>query len=52
MQFKALAIDLDGTLLVGEKIPPDNIVAVRAALPAAFAAPASGGNVGDTPEEA
>ena len=31
MQFKALAIDLDGTLLVGEKIPPDNIVAVRAA---------------------
>ena len=31
MQFKALAIDLDGTLLVGEKIPPDNVVAVRAA---------------------
>ncbi len=31
MPFKALAIDLDGTLLVGEKIPPDNAVAVRAA---------------------
>ncbi len=31
MQFKALAIDLDGTLLVGEKIPADNVVAVRAA---------------------
>jgi hypothetical protein len=31
MQYKALAIDLDGTLLVGEKIPVDNVVAVRAA---------------------
>jgi len=31
MQFKALAIDLDGTLLVGERIPWDNVVAVRAA---------------------
>jgi len=31
MRFKALAIDLDGTMLVGEKIPPDNVVAVRAA---------------------
>ncbi len=31
MKFKALAIDLDGTLLVGERIPADNIVAVRAA---------------------
>jgi HAD superfamily hydrolase (TIGR01484 family) len=31
MQYKALAIDLDGTLLVGEKIPDDNVVAVRAA---------------------
>jgi hydroxymethylpyrimidine pyrophosphatase-like HAD family hydrolase len=31
MQFKALAIDLDGTLLVGEHIPRDNITAVRAA---------------------
>ena len=31
MQFKALAIDLDGTLLVGENIPNDNITAVRAA---------------------
>ena len=31
MQFKALAIDLDGTLLVGEHIPHDNITAVRAA---------------------
>ncbi len=31
MNFKALAIDLDGTLLVGERIPEDNITAVRAA---------------------
>lgn len=31
MQFKALAIDLDGTLLVGEDIPPDNVTALRAA---------------------
>ena len=31
MKFKALAIDLDGTLLVGERIPADNVVAVRAA---------------------
>lgn len=31
MNFKALAIDLDGTLLVGDEIPQDNIRAVRAA---------------------
>ncbi len=31
MQFKALAIDLDGTLLVGETLPADNVTAVRAA---------------------
>jgi len=31
MRYKALAIDLDGTLLVGEHIPADNIRAVRAA---------------------
>ncbi len=31
MRFKALAIDLDGTLLVGEEIPEDNVRALRAA---------------------
>jgi hypothetical protein len=31
MTFKALAIDLDGTLLVGEDLPEENIVALRAA---------------------
>ncbi len=31
MVFKAVAIDLDGTLLVGEDIPPENVVAVQAA---------------------
>ncbi len=31
MKFKALAIDLDGTLLVGEDVPEDNIKALRAA---------------------
>lgn len=31
MEFKALAIDLDGTLLVGESIPDDNVTALRAA---------------------
>jgi len=31
MRIKALAIDLDGTMLVGEKIPADNVAAVRAA---------------------
>lgn len=31
MTFKALAIDLDGTLLVGEDLPHENIVALRAA---------------------
>jgi hypothetical protein len=37
MQFKALAIDLDGTLLVGEQLPADNVTAVRAARDAGFA---------------
>jgi len=36
MQFKALAIDLDGTLLVGETIPADNVTALRAARDAGF----------------
>lgn len=36
MEFKALAIDLDGTLLVGEAIPPDNVTALRAARDAGF----------------
>jgi len=36
MQYKALAIDLDGTLLVGEDLPPDNITALRAARDAGF----------------
>lgn len=36
MAFKALAIDLDGTLLVGEDLPPDNISALRAANEAGF----------------
>jgi len=36
MQFKALAIDLDGTLLVGEHLPQDNITALRAARDAGF----------------
>lgn len=31
MDFKALAIDLDGTLLVGEEVPEQNITALRAA---------------------
>ncbi len=31
MKFKALALDLDGTLLVGEHVPAANVVAVRAA---------------------
>lgn len=31
MEFKALAIDLDGTLLVGEEVPEDNVTALRAA---------------------
>ena len=31
MQYKALAIDLDGTLLVGDTVPEANIRAVRAA---------------------
>lgn len=34
MKYKAYAIDLDGTLLVGEDIPPDNIAAVRRATAA------------------
>ncbi len=36
MRFKALAIDLDGTLLVGERVPGDNIVAVQAARDAGY----------------
>jgi hydroxymethylpyrimidine pyrophosphatase-like HAD family hydrolase len=36
MAFKALAIDLDGTLLVGERIPVDNVDAVRSARDAGF----------------
>ena len=31
MNYQGLAIDLDGTLLVGEDLPPNNIRAVRAA---------------------
>ena len=31
MPFSALAIDLDGTLLVGDEVPDENIAAVRAA---------------------
>ena len=34
MQFSALAIDLDGTLLVGDEVPEANVNAVRAALDA------------------
>ena len=37
MRFKALAIDLDGTLLVGEEVPEDNVTALRAARDAGFA---------------
>jgi Cof subfamily protein (haloacid dehalogenase superfamily) len=36
MAFKALAIDLDGTLLVGEHVPEDNVAALRAARDAGF----------------
>lgn len=36
MTFKALAIDLDGTLLVGEDVPADNITALRAAQEAGY----------------
>ncbi len=36
MQFRALAIDLDGTLLVGEDVPAENIRALRAAIAAGF----------------
>lgn len=36
MKFKALAIDLDGTLLVGEDIPDDNVTALRAARDAGY----------------
>lgn len=31
MKYRGLAIDLDGTLLVGDDLPPNNIAAVRAA---------------------
>ena len=34
MQYSALAIDLDGTLLVGDEVPEANVNAVRAALDA------------------
>ena len=34
MRYTALAIDLDGTLLVGDEVPEANAVAVRAALDA------------------
>lgn len=37
MRFKALAIDLDGTLLVGEEVPEDNVTALRAARDAGLA---------------
>lgn len=37
MKFKALAIDLDGTLLVGEEVPEDNVTALRAARDAGLA---------------
>lgn len=36
MTFRALAIDLDGTLLVGEDLPADNITALRAARDAGY----------------
>ena len=36
MDFDGLAIDLDGTLLVGEDLPANNITAVRAARDAGF----------------
>lgn len=36
MPFRALALDLDGTLLVGESVPADNIRAVRAAVAAGY----------------
>ncbi|TDJ26519.1 MAG: HAD-IIB family hydrolase [Gammaproteobacteria bacterium] len=36
MTFHALAIDLDGTLLVGEDLPADNITALRAARDAGY----------------
>ena len=36
MTFRAFAIDLDGTLLVGEDLPADNITALRAACDAGY----------------
>ncbi len=36
MTFRAFAIDLDGTLLVGEDLPPDNVTALRAARDAGY----------------
>lgn len=36
MQFRALAIDLDGTLLVGEDVPAENVRALRAAIAAGY----------------
>ena len=34
--FNTLAIDLDGTLLIGEELPADNRDAVRAAADAGY----------------
>jgi hydroxymethylpyrimidine pyrophosphatase-like HAD family hydrolase len=36
MTFRAFAIDLDGTLLVGEHVPQENIQALRTAHAAGF----------------
>ena len=36
MVFRAFAIDLDGTLLVGEDLPEENITALRAARDAGY----------------
>ena len=36
MAFRALAIDLDGTLLVGEEVPAENIVALQRAHAAGY----------------
>ena len=36
MTFRAFAIDLDGTLLVGEDLPADNVAALRAARDAGY----------------
>jgi len=36
MGFRAFAIDLDGTLLVGENVPEENVRALREAHAAGF----------------